>query len=350
MNTYLGWTKSFPKEIILVFIMAVTSLALVLCSPKSEPPSSSQRSELIQPTKWWEKLPRPVYAMLEKIDADDEWFEVYRIMEDTFSIYEPFQFEEALSYLVIGEERALVIDTGTGIGDLKQVVKELTDLPVSVVNTHTHWDHIGSNYQFTEVACFNNPECIEKMKTGKDNESLQGSITGESVWKPLPEDFDPKTWNIPSVEPTHLLEDGDLIDLGERTLEIIHTPGHSPGSICLLDKKQRILFTGDTFFPGPLYVHPKDVNIDDYMASIVKLKNRLNAYDYLCSGHNDPWVKSEVISRVDDAFREIMAGGGNYKEDKGIRRYFYDGFDILIRSDACTRGSEDPVKKEPDSR
>jgi len=244
MNTYLGWKRSLPKVIILTFIMAVASLALVQCTPKSEPPSSSQRSELIQPTKWWEKLPRPVYANLEKIEISQAWFEVYKLTSDTYAIYEPYQFEEALSYLVLGEERAVVIDTGTGIGNLKQTIKELTDLPVSVVNTHTHWDHIGSNYQFEEVVCFNNPECIEKMRIGKDNESLQGSITGDSVWKPLPEDFNPTSWTIPSVEPTELLEDGDFIDLGKRTLEVIHTPGHSPGSICFLDKKHRILFTG----------------------------------------------------------------------------------------------------------
>jgi len=75
------------------------------------------------------------------------------------------------------------------------------------------------------------------------------------------------------------------------------------------------------------------VNIGDYIASVEKLKNRLDEYDYLCAGHNDPWVKSEVISRVSEAFQEIMAGKGEYKEDKGIRRYYYDGFDILIRAD-----------------
>ncbi len=94
-----------------------------------------------------------------------------------------------------------------------------------------------------------------------------------------------------------------------------------------------MLFTGDTFFPGPLYAHPSDVDIDAYIASIEKMKSRLDEYDYLCAGHNDPWVKSEVISRVSEAFQEIMAGKGEYKEDKGIRRYYYDGFDILIRAD-----------------
>jgi len=77
----------------------------------------------------------------------------------------------------------------------------------------------------------------------------------------------------------------------------------------------------------------EEVNIENYMASIDKLKRRLDEYDYLCSGHNDPWVKSEVISRVADAFQEIMVGKAKYKEDNGIRRYYFEGFDILISAD-----------------
>jgi glyoxylase-like metal-dependent hydrolase (beta-lactamase superfamily II) len=314
------------KGLLAINLMISFPLALIQCSKKSTQTAEEKRSELIQPAKWWKKLPRPVYASLEKVKTSQPWFEVYRLTEDIFSIYEPFQFEEAISYLVSGEERAVVIDTGTGIGNLKQVIPELTGLPVSVVNTHTHWDHIGNNHQFKETACFNDEECIS-------NERLRSSVTGDSIWKPLPEGFDASTWAIPAVEPTSLLEDGDMIDLGGRSLEVIHTPGHSPGSISLLDRKSRILFTGDTFFPGPLYAYPEDVDIDDYMDSLEKLNNRLDEYDYLCSGHNDPWVKSEVIPRVLKAFRDIMAGKGKYKEDKGIRRYTFDGFDILIRTD-----------------
>jgi len=314
-------------------LMVLFCMILIQCSVEDRQNAEEKRSELIQPAKWWEKLPRPIYATLKKVETSQKWFEVYKLTEDTYAIYEPYQFEEAISYLVIGKERAAVIDTGTGIGDLKQAASELTDLPVSVVNTHTHWDHIGNNYQFKEIACFNNPDCFKKLSAGVDNARLKKSVTGDSLWNPLPEEFDPDTWKIPPVEPTTLLEEGNLIELGERTLEVIYTPGHSPGSICLLDRKNRILFTGDTFFPGPLYAYPEDVNIDDYMASIKKLKKRLDEYDYLCSGHNDPWVKSEVISRVDDAFQEIMAGGGKYKEGNGIRRYYFDGFDILIRAD-----------------
>jgi glyoxylase-like metal-dependent hydrolase (beta-lactamase superfamily II) len=306
---------------------------LVQCSVEKKQDVEEQRSELIQPAKWWEKLPRPIYANLKKVETSQKWFEVYKLLDDTFAIYEPFQFEEAISYLVIAKDKAVVIDTGTGIGNLKQVVSELTRMPVSVVNTHGHWDHIGNNYQFKEIACFNDAYCIDRLRTRVENSSLQSSITGDSIWKPLPEGFDAASWEIPPVEPTTLLEKGALIDLGDRTLEVIHTPGHSPGSICLLDKKNRILFTGDTFFPGPLYAYPDDVDIEAYIASVEKMKSRLDEYDYLCAGHNDPWVKSKVISRVSEAFQEIMAGKGEYKEDKGIRRYYYDGFDILIRAD-----------------
>lgn len=321
------------KRFFTLSLLVLICLALFLCSVENKQKADEKRSELIQPAEWWEKLPRPIYATLEKVETSQKWFEVYKLTEDTYAIYEPYQFEEAISYLATGKKRAVVIDTGTGIGNLKKVVSELTDLPVSVVNTHTHWDHIGNNYQFKDIACFNNSDCIQKLRTGVGKTRLKSSITGDSLWKSLPEEFDPEIWTIPSVEPTTLLEEGTQIDLGERILEVIYTPGHSPGSICLLDKKNRILFTGDTFFPGPLYAYPEDVNIDDYITSIENLKKRLDEYDYLCSGHNDPWVKSEVISHVADAFQEIMAGKGKFKEDNNIRRYYYDGFDILIRAD-----------------
>ncbi|NIO48286.1 MAG: MBL fold metallo-hydrolase [Candidatus Aminicenantes bacterium] len=327
-------SSAINKNIHIFFILVLpVFLAFVQCSVEKKQDVEEKRSELIQPAKWWEKLPRPIYAKLEKVDTGQEWYEVYKLVDRTYAIYEPYQFEEAISYLVIGKEKAVVIDTGTGIGDLSKVISELTHMPVSVVNTHGHWDHIGSNYQFEEIACFNDADCINRLRTRVENSSLQSSITGDSIWKPLPEGFDAATWQIPPVEPTMLLEDGNLIDLGGRTLEVIHTPGHSPGSICLLDKKNRILFTGDTFFPGPLYAYPEDVNINDYIASVEKLKSRLDEHDYLCAGHNDPWVKSDVISLVSEAFQEIMAGKGEYKEDKGIRRYYFDGFDILIRVD-----------------
>jgi len=286
---------------------------------------------LVQPDKWWEVHPRPVYAELEKVGTFQDWFDVYKLAEGTYAIYEPNQFEEAMSYLVTGDKRAILIDTGNGIGNIKSLCEKLTDLPVSVLLTHEHYDHVAGAYLFDEIAMFDNPQALAVLKKGRDHESLKGYLKDDYFWKPTPEDFDADNWIIPSMVPTELLYEGDKVDLGNRTLEVIYTPGHSPGEICLLDPKHRILFTGDHFFPGPLYAYSADVNIEDYINSTERLIGRIDEYDYLCSGHNDPWVKSEVLIRVNKAFDKIFGGGGKFDEnDVGLRRYYFKGFDILI--------------------
>jgi glyoxylase-like metal-dependent hydrolase (beta-lactamase superfamily II) len=314
-----------------ILIIGSIGLFLMACTPKQK------RADLVQPDKWWSVHPRSIYAQLEKVGTYQDWFEVYKLTEGTYAIYEPNQFEEAISFLVLGSDRGIIIDTGTGIGNLRDVVERLTDLPISVVLTHEHYDHVAAAYRWDEIVMFDNQEAIQVLKRGRDNTSLQKYVTGDFLWKPLPKDFDPETYAVPSMEPTSVVQDGDIIDLGGRQLEVIYTPGHSPGSMCLLDKKQRILFTGDHFFPGPLYAHARDVNIEDYIASNEKLVKRIDEFDYLCSGHNDPWVKSEVLIRVSKAFDTIFDGKGKYDENEGLRRYYFDGFDVLIRTDQIVK-------------
>jgi glyoxylase-like metal-dependent hydrolase (beta-lactamase superfamily II) len=312
---------------ILVLVALLVSAGIAGCS------EGDGTSELIQPSEWWRVHPRPVYATLEKVGTYQEWFDVYRLAEGTYALYEPNQFEEAISYLVLGSERGVLIDAGTGIGDVRQVVEGLTDLPVSVVLTHEHYDHIGGAYRFDEIAAPGNPAGLEVLSRGRDNASLQGYLTDEYLWKPLPQGFDGATWTIPPLEPTRLLDEGDTIDLGGRTLAVIETPGHSPGSICLLDRENRLLWTGDHFFPGPLYAFGADVNIDDYVASNERLEGLIGEYDHVLSGHNDPWVESDVIRRVGEAFDAIANGTADYSEDDGLRRYFFQRFDVLIREE-----------------
>lgn len=314
-----------------VLIIGSIGLFLMACTPKQK------KANLVQPDKWWSVHPRPIYARLEKVGTYQNWFDVYKLTEGTYAIYEPNQFEEAISFLVLGTDRGIIIDTGTGIGNLRDVVEKLTDLPVSVVLTHEHYDHVAASYRWDEIVMFDNQEAIEVLKKGRDNASLQKYVTGDFLWKPLPKDFDPDTFTVPSMEPTSVVRDGDIIDLGGRQLDVIYTPGHSPGSMCLLDKKHRILFTGDHFFPGPLYAHARDVNINDYIASNEKLVERIDEFDYLSSGHNDPWVKSDVLIRVSNAFETILDGKGKYDENEGLRRYYFDGFDVLIRTDQIVK-------------
>src|SRR5271168_251764 len=92
---------------------------------------------------WCRSLPRPEYKNFERVPLADHWFEVYKITPGVFAIYEPHQSEETIGYLIVGTQRALLFDTGMGIGDLKKIVKQLTNLPVAVLNSHTHDDHVG---------------------------------------------------------------------------------------------------------------------------------------------------------------------------------------------------------------
>lgn len=340
----------------IAFVLTIVSALAGSCGPgrpssdETSPAATSsvRSSELVQPENWWDVLPRPGYAKLEKVGEFQSWFEVYKLLDGTYALYEPYQFQEAISYLVLGSEKAVLIDTGNGIGNIEEVVSKLTDLPVTVLVTHEHPDHFGGAHLFERVAIFDHPQAIERLKEGVPHERAGRIIDTESdyVWKPLPASVDPETFSIPGVEPTERLEDGQVIDLGGRRLEVIHTPGHSAGSACFLDTDRRLLFTGDHFYPGPLYAHGRDVDVDAYVASNEKLTARMDDYDHVLSGHNEPWVDAEVIPRVTEAFHTILAGEGAFSEDDGLRRYHFDGFDILIRAEQI-RGRASPRKDSP---
>ena len=100
---------------------------------------------------WCRALPRPEYKALERVPISDPWFEVYKPAAGVFAIYEPHQAEETIGYLIVGQKRALLFDTGMGISDIKKVTVELTKLPIIVLNSHTHDDHVGGDWEFDTV-------------------------------------------------------------------------------------------------------------------------------------------------------------------------------------------------------
>src|SRR5262245_49679531 len=116
-----------------------------------------------QEAPWWKALPRPVYRELERVTVRSPWFEVYRVGPGTMALYEPGHWQEAISYLIEGRDRAVLFDTGLGIGDIKAVVDQLTSLPVLVVNSHEHFDHIGGDRQFADVAVADNPAAVARL-------------------------------------------------------------------------------------------------------------------------------------------------------------------------------------------
>jgi glyoxylase-like metal-dependent hydrolase (beta-lactamase superfamily II) len=293
--------------------------------------------DVVRPAKWWELLPRPVYAKLKRVESKQPWFEVYRIEPDVYAFYEPGQFEEALSYLVLGEDMAALVDTGCGIGNIKALAEEFTDLPVTVVNTHCHNDHVAQNYMFDDIAMFDAPNARLAARRGCTREEMVHLIAEGMVWKPLPKGFDPKNYHVPPFKVTRWLREGDVVDLGWRRLEVFHTPGHSPDSICLLDRGARLLWTGDIFYTGAIYTYLPGGDIDTFIKSYGKMIDLSPHYDRLMPSHNEPWIEKAILGDVLMVVKEIKAGKGKYIEGTEggakIRRYNYNRFAIITKVD-----------------
>jgi len=297
--------------------------------------SDDTEGEIIVPEKWYEKLPRPAWNGYERLDQPDGWFEVYRLTDKVYAIYEDGQFEEVISYLVLGEERAALIDTGNGIGDIKGLVDGLTELPVTVVNTHTHGDHIGGNHQFSEVAVYDSGFSRENAKHGRSREQMGHYLDGDMVWKPFPPYFDRDSWKIHPFNVTWWLGDGDVLGLGGRELEIIHTPGHSPDSVCILDRANRVFWTGDTFYPAPIYVYSPTTSLDQFIDSFSKMSELLPDVDWVMPSHNEPRVEKSLIRECHEAAVSIREGtAGPYEAGTAngvkVHRYDYDRFSLIV--------------------
>lgn len=286
---------------------------------------------------WWDALPRPEWAQYERITQPQDWFEVYRVSEGVYAIYEPGQFEEVISFLITGTDRALLFDSGLGIGDMRAVVDGLTNLDVVVLNSHTHYDHIGGNHQFDTVYG-TATDYTQRNSTGSSTAEVAGFLKEGWVWKELPEDFDPANFRSEAFTISKTVADGDIIDLGGRQLEVVHVPGHAPDAICLLDRDNRILFTGDTFYLAPLYTHLEGSDFDDYAASAARLASMSDAYDHAYTAHNVPVVDGDYIVAMHEAFQAIIGGtAGDYTISDGNREYPFDGFSIIVRDAAVAR-------------
>lgn len=294
----------------------------------------NQTAVAMKPADWAKKLPRPAYKNLERVPSPDPWFSVYKVAPDTYAFYEDGQYEEAITYLVLGESRALLIDTGNGIGNMRALCRSFTDLPVTLVNTHCHIDHVGSNYLFDDIAAFDDEMGIVRRTSalGYLHEKAKTYIGEPYVIKPYPDYFDPDTFCIPPYRVTKWIKDGDRFDLGGRVVEVWHMPGHSPDSICLLDHKYRLLFVGDTFYTGSIYTWLAGGDINLMIKSFKKLISLIDKYDILMPSHNEPAIEKEILYTVLKAAEEVR---DQTREpillDNGRKKYDYGRFAFVTK-------------------
>ncbi len=282
---------------------------------------------------WCRALPRPEYKALERISVSDPWFEVYKPAPNVFAIYEPHQAEETIGYLIVGETRALLFDTGMGISDIKKVVTELTKLPVIVLNSHTHDDHVGGNWQFDTVYGMDTGFTRQNAKGSR--EDAQAEITPDQICGDLPKGFDAKAYSTKPWTIARYIEDNDTISLGGRTIRVIATPGHTPDAISLFDREHGLLFTGDTYYPAPIWLYRPETDLDAYAKSIRRLAAIAPQVKLVLGAHNVPVAPPSVLPRLVEAFDKVRAGKVAPTADSpGKVIYSVDGFSFLMRAPA----------------
>ena len=255
---------------------------------------------------WCRALPRPEYKTVQRVLISDPWFEVYEPAQGVFAIYEPHQAEETISYLIVGEKRALLFDTGMGISDLKKVIARLTKLPITLLNSHTHNDHVGDNWEFSRI--YGMDTNFTRQNARGSRLDAQTEITSDQICGGLPKGFDSTTYATRPWKITAYTHDGDRFDLGNRTLEVIATPGHTPDSISLLDRANVLLFTGDTYYPAPIWLFRPETDLDAYAVSVRRLAALAPQVKMVLGAHNIPVASPTLLAKLVAAFDAVRAG------------------------------------------
>lgn len=234
------------------------------------------------------------------------WFTVEKIDADTYVISECGHWEETHCYLLLGEERAVLIDTGLGVSNIRDVVDGLTSLPVLVVTTHAHWDHIGGHGHFREFAVHEDEVTWISGRFPVPLQEVKRSLTLEPC--EFPGDFCLDGYSVFKGSPTRLLHDGEQIDLGSRTLEVIHTPGHSPGHCCFYEQGRGWLYTGDLVYKGCLDAFYPTTDPLLFMRSVEKVR-KLHL-EKVWPAHHQLDIPVSLVDEIADAF------GGLHRQGK----------------------------------
>jgi glyoxylase-like metal-dependent hydrolase (beta-lactamase superfamily II) len=283
------------------------------------------------------------------------WFQTRELYSGVWLVAEPSHVN---TWLIAGQDRAVLLDTGLGIAPIRPVAERLTDRPVSVLNTHAHFDHIGGNHEFEEITIHElgapaleqgvSPELLadylrytRRLLAAADDyrrtdHALFHLLSPDSEPRPLPEEFNGSTWRVPSSLATSTLRDGDKVDLGGRVLTVLHTPGHSPDSICLLDERDGLLFASDTINTGPIYAQLPDSDLEAFAASTRRLADLAPGLRSVLVHHfGRVAVEPAFLPPVAEAFDTVRAGQAPSTSARDclgreVREVQFAGFSILL--------------------
>lgn len=238
-------------------------------------------------------------------------FTTTKIDNYTYALRELLHDEETNSYLLIGEEKALLIDTGMGVKNIFDVVKTLTDKPLIVVITHAHWDHIG-NIDLIDKIYIHKAESPWLKKFPISQKQVRNELNKTSF--PFPKDFNLNTYKVPTHNNVNFLEDNEIIDLGNRKIKCIYTPGHSPGHMCFLDLTTHYLFSGDLIYKGELDCYYDSTEPKIYRDSVKKLS--MYNISFIFGGHHDIFLSKTILDETIEAFDYLYKTDNLYHQNR----------------------------------
>ena len=225
--------------------------------------------------------------------------------------------------MLLGKGKACLIDTGLGVANIKKVIDKITSLPILVVTTHVHWDHIGGHRYFDEFAVHE-----EELKWIKDEFPLPLSVVKQNLLNgncEFPNSFTIEEYKIFSGMPKMILDDGDEIDLGKRTVKVLHTPGHSPGHCCFYEAEKGYLYSGDLIYKGCLDMFYPTTNPKLFVQSVSKIAEL--DISRILPGHYSLDIPVDIISQIKIAFLNLEKDG-ELEHGKGI--YEFGEFQIHL--------------------
>lgn len=220
------------------------------------------------------------------------WFHVFPLDEHTYAISEPKYWQENVSYLLIGTHRALLFDTGPGIYSIRTAARALTPLPLVVIPSHLHFDHVGDMEEFDDVRLLDTPELRAQVKDGYFVEPLSQYLLRTE------KKYVVRGW----------IKDGQTIDLGQRKVRLISTPGHTPDSVSLIDGAGHRLFTGDLVNRIVTLCDVPGSDVGQMAASLHRLLNLAPAASLAYEAHSEKPLERRELKQLASGISKIADG------------------------------------------
>ena len=207
-----------------------------------------------------------------QIATAETWYETCQMDDGVTFVCEPHvkEFYRCNIWLVRGRDKHMLVDSGMGVVGLRHAVADIAQRTCVAVASHTHFDHIGAHHEFAE-RCVHKAEADILAAPSRANTLADPYVTDEIFTTLPPAPYVSSEYRVKAAPATRVLEHGDSIDLGDRRFEVIHTPGHSPGSIMLFERSTGVLFSGDTVYDGPLIDDAYHSDGDVYVRTMRKI-------------------------------------------------------------------------------